>query len=117
MTRKAESLVRKLGILATVLLWPYVVLAQSGNAAIICENPARSTEKLAFEIDYDRRIVSPSTVVTAFSAEKIAWRGKTASQDSLYTLDRRTGVLVVSTYWANSAIEIQYNCRRGSAGL
>lgn len=111
------SLAGKLGILTMILLWPHAVLAQSGTAAVICENPARPTEKLAFEINYDRRTVVPSTAVTAFAADKIAWRDKTASLESLYTLDRRTGVLTVNSWWANSASYTEYNCRRSGAGL
>ena len=92
------------------LLMAPASFAQTGTISVLCENPRQSTDKVAFDIDYDRKTVRPAHTVSRFDDEAIVWDSAAGIARHLYVLDRRTGVL--SRIWIPSNEGVNYNCSR-----
>ena len=95
-----------------MLCWISAAAAQTGVIALLCEDPTSPTEKVAFQIDYDRRAIIPAHTMMEFHDERISWTDRSGMDLSRnnFSLNRRTGVLTRIKVDINT--RYTYNCQQ-----
>ncbi len=104
-------------LFALLALLPCFALAQTGTVPLLCENPNDPTDKRAFSINYDRRVVIPSHTMMDFTDSYIQWTDAPPHKNggrwyNRFFLDRRTAVLVWFCCGEPTDASGKYNCQK-----
>lgn len=103
---------------ALFMVFSSIAWVQTGKVSILCENPRDPTDKRAFEIDYDNKIVTGdrSYQTIGFFPDQIAWQYISGGWSNRFHLERGTGVLFFYCCGEPTTPTARYNCQRVQPG-